>query len=143
MTKLMRGAVAAVLALAVGAGVAYADATIYAGPPNQFFQGDVTIAQGEAITFTNADTMSHDVTATGKGSDGKPLFASAQVGTAQSSPVAGVEYLTTGSYGYICSIHPFMTGTITVSSEGRAPEAAASLVPRRERRPTPPRPRSR
>jgi plastocyanin len=118
MSKLIRGAVAAVLALALCAGVAWADATIYAGPPNQFFQGDVSIAQGEAITFTNMDTVPHDVTAAGKGADGKPLFQSAQVGTAQSAPVAGVEYLTTGSYPYICSIHPFMKGTITVTSEG-------------------------
>ena len=118
MSRLMRGVVAALLISLVVAGVAYADATIYAGPPNQFFQGDVTIAQGEAVTFTNGDTVAHDVTAEGKGADGKPLFQSAQVGTGQSAPVAGVEYLTTGLYPYICSIHPFMKGTITVSSEG-------------------------
>ena len=118
MSKLIRTGVAALAVLALSAGVAWADATIYAGPPNQFFQGDVSIAQGEAITFTNMDTVPHDVTASGKGADGKPLFQSAQVGTAQSAPVAGVEYLTTGSYPYICSIHPFMKGTITVTSDG-------------------------
>jgi plastocyanin len=118
MTRLTRGVAAALLCLAAMAGVAYADATIYAGAPNQFFQGDVTIAQGEAITFTNVDTVPHDVTASTKGADDEPLFASAKAGTGESVPVAGVEYLTTGSYGYICSIHPFMTGTITVSSEG-------------------------
>jgi plastocyanin len=118
MSALVRGGVAALLVVAIGAGVAYADATIYAGPPNQFFQGDVTIAQGEAITFTNFDTVAHDVTASAKGADGKPLFQSAQAGSGQSAPVAGVEYLTSGSYPYICSIHPFMKGTITVSSAG-------------------------
>lgn len=118
MSKLVRGAVAALVVLAVGAGVAWADATIYAGPPNQFFQGDVTIAQGEAVTFQNMDTVPHDVTAAGKGADGKPLFQSAQVGTGQSATVEGVQYLTTGSYPYVCSIHPNMKGTITVSGEG-------------------------
>jgi plastocyanin len=118
MSKLVRGGIVAVIVLAVTAGVALADATIYAGPPNQFFQGNVTIAQGEAITFQNMDTVPHDVTAQGKGADGKPLFQSAQVTTGQSAPVEGVQYLTTGSYPYICSIHPFMKGTITVSSEG-------------------------
>jgi plastocyanin len=118
MSKLVRGGVVALVVLAVSAGVAWADATIYAGPPNQFFQGDVTIAQGEAVTFQNMDTVPHDVTAQGKGADGKPLFQSAQVGTGQSAPVEGVQYLTTGSYPYICSIHPFMKGTITVSSDG-------------------------
>jgi plastocyanin len=118
MSKLIRGAVAALVVLAACAGIAWADATIYAGPPNQFFQGDVTIAQGEAITFQNMDTVPHDVTAQGKGADGKPLFQSAQVSTGQSAPVDGVQYLTSGSYPYICSIHPFMKGTITVSSDG-------------------------
>jgi plastocyanin len=118
MSKLVRGGVVALVVLAVSAGVAWADATIYAGPPNQFFQGDVTIAQGEAVTFQNMDTVPHDVTAQSKGADGKPLFQSAQVGTGQSAPVEGVPYLTTGSYPYICSIHPFMKGTITVSSDG-------------------------
>jgi plastocyanin len=116
--RLIRTAVASVAALGVAAGVAWADATIYAGPPNQFVGGDVTIAQGEQVTFTNADTVTHDVTAAANGADGKPLFASAQIGPAQSAAVAGVEYLTTGSYEYICSIHPFMKGTITVSSAG-------------------------
>jgi plastocyanin len=118
MSKLARGGIAAVLALAITAGAALADATIYAGPPNQFFEGDVTIAQGEAITFQNMDTVPHDVTAQGKGADGKPLFQSKQAGTGESAPVEGVQFLTTGSYPYICSIHPFMKGTITVSSEG-------------------------
>jgi plastocyanin len=118
MSKLVRGVVAALLVLALGAGVAWADATIYAGPPNQFFQGDVAIAQGDAVTFQNMDTVAHDVTASAKGADGKPLFQSAQVGTGQSAPVEGVQYLASGSYPYICSIHPFMKGTITVSSDG-------------------------
>ena len=118
MSKLVRGALVALVLLTVGAGVAWADATIYAGPPNQFFQGDVTVAQGEAVTFQNMDTVPHDVTASGKGADGKPLFQSAQVSTGQSAPVEGVQYLTSGSYPYICSIHPFMKGTITVSGEG-------------------------
>jgi plastocyanin len=116
---LIKSAAASLAVLGVAAGAAWADATIYAGPPNQFVGGDVTIGQGEKITFTNADTVTHDVTAAAKGSDGKPLFASAQAGPAQSAAVAGVEYLTTGKYEYICSIHPFMKGTITVSAAGK------------------------
>jgi plastocyanin len=116
---LIKGAAVSVAVLGVAAGAAWADQTIYAGPPNQFVGGDVTIAQGEKITFTNADTVTHDVTAAAKGGDGKPLFSSAQIGPAQSAAVAGVEYLTTGKYAYICSIHPFMKGTITVSSAGK------------------------
>jgi len=118
MRKLIQICAAVLAVLALAAAAAYADGTIYAAPPNQFFGGDITVGQGEAVTFTNGDTMNHDVTAVKKGDDGKPLFASEQIGPAQSSPVAGVEYLTTGAYEYICSIHPFMKGTITVSSAG-------------------------
>ena len=116
--RLIHGGAAAIAALGLAAAAAYADGTIYAAPPNQFVGGDITIAQGEKVTFTNADTVSHDVTAGTKGADGNPLFASDKIGAGQSAAVAGAEYLTTGSYAYICSIHPGMKGTITVSSAG-------------------------
>jgi plastocyanin len=116
--RIIHGGTAAIAALGLAAAAAYADGTIYAAPPNQFVGGDITIAQGEKVTFTNGDTVPHDVTAGTKGADGNPLFASEKVGAGQSAAVAGVEYLTTGSYGYICSIHPGMKGTITVSSAG-------------------------
>jgi plastocyanin len=115
--RLIHGAAAAIAALALAAAAAYAG-TIYAAPPNQFVGGDITIAQGEKVTFTNGDTVTHDVTAATKGGDGNPLFASEKIGAGQSAAVAGAEYLTTGSYGYVCSIHPGMKGTITVSSAG-------------------------
>jgi plastocyanin len=116
--RLIHGGTAAIAAFGLATAVAYADGTIYAAPPTQFVGGDITIAQGEKVTFTNGDTVAHDVTAAANGADDKPLFASGQIGTGQSAAVAGVEYLTTGSYGYICSIHPGMKGTITVSSAG-------------------------
>jgi plastocyanin len=115
--RLIHGAAAAIAALALATAAAYAG-TIYAAPPNQFVGGDITIAQGEKVTFTNGDTVTHDVTAATKAADGNPLFASEKIGAGQSAAVAGTEYLTTGSYGYICSIHPGMKGTITVSSAG-------------------------
>jgi plastocyanin len=115
--RLIHGGAAAIAALGFATAAAYAG-TIYAAPPNQFVGGDITIAQGEKVTFTNGDTVTHDVTAATKGGDGNPLFASEKIGAGQSAAVAGAEYLTTGSYGYICSIHPGMKGTITVSSAG-------------------------
>ena len=114
----MRIAVVVTLILALAAGVAYADQTIYAAPQDQFVGGDITIAQGEKVTFTNADVAAHDVTANAKGPDGKPVFASPLTGPGQSNAVAGTEYLTTGKYDYICTIHNNMKGTITVSSSG-------------------------
>ena len=126
MRSLIHSCVAALVVLAIAAAAAYADSTIYAGPPNSFYGGDVTIAQGEKSTFTNLDTVDHDVTAAGKGADGKPLFASDKVGTGGSAPVTGVETLAAGSYAYICSIHPFMKGTITVTGSGMTPGGGGS-----------------
>jgi plastocyanin len=71
--------VALALAGALSAAPAYADETITAGPvPNSFGNPEVTVDQGELVTFRNSDPTGafHDVTATGKDADGKPLFAS-------------------------------------------------------------------
>ncbi len=118
MRRLRRIGIATAVVLSAGTGVALADQTIYAGPPNQFVGGDITINQGEKVSFTNLDTVEHNVTAQQKAPDGKPLFASAPTATGSSEPVAGTEYLKTGTYQYFCSIHPWMTGTITVTSNG-------------------------
>jgi plastocyanin len=116
--KSLAMAVFGVLALAPAAQAA----TIYAGPPSQFFTSAVTIDQGETVSFTNLDAISHDVTAATKGADGKPLFATPLQGPGGTADVAGTQYLTTGSYEFGCSIHPNMKGTLTVSSAG-APAA--------------------
>jgi plastocyanin len=66
MRKLIQSAAVALAVLGLAAAAAYADGTIYAAPPDQFFGGDITIAQGGAVTFTNVDTVTHDVTAAAK-----------------------------------------------------------------------------
>lgn len=113
--------VALALAAALSAAPAYADETITAGPvPNSFANPQVTVDQGEMVTFRNSDASGafHDVTAAAKGSDDRPLFASETIPGGKSAPVNGVEYLTTGDYPFACSIHPFMTGTIQVTTNG-------------------------
>jgi plastocyanin len=97
---------------------AAANGQISAAPPNQYVNSSVTIDQGEKVTFTNNDAVQHDVTARGTGPDGGPLFRSELTGTGQTSDVKGTEYLTTGDYDFVCSIHPQMTGTLHVSSAG-------------------------
>jgi plastocyanin len=121
-------AVFGVLALAPAAQAG----TIYAGPPSQFFTSAVTIDQGEKVAFTNLDAISHDVTASTKGADGKPLFSSPLGGPGTTADVAGTEYLTTGNYDFGCSIHPNMKGTLTVSATGTPaarPGAGSSASP--------------
>jgi plastocyanin len=118
MRRLRNGGIAALVVLATMPVAAYADQTILAGPPTQYIAGDISISQGEKVSFTNLDTVAHDVTAKAVGPDGKPAFGSGSTNPAGSQTVAGTEYLTAGSYQYFCSIHPYMTGTITVTSSG-------------------------
>lgn len=125
-----------VLALSVACGVAAASApaasaaTIYAGPQAASFNyltPHVTISAGEPLTLMNYDLVSHDVTSEdtyrprkrkGQRRRRPPrlLFGSALIGFGQSAPVNGAERMKPGrSYGYFCSLHPSMTGTITVN----------------------------
>jgi plastocyanin len=107
-----------VLVSLLGAANAWADGTITAYPPNQFGSPVTTIDQGEKVTFQNMDIAGHDVTADQAGNDGAPLFRSQLVAPGSSGPVEGTEYLTTGSYGFYCTIHPGMEATLEVTSAG-------------------------
>lgn len=75
----------------------------------------VTIAQGDTLTYVNADIAPHDVTATLTGPDNLPIFYSDVVATGGQSDVRRVSSLAPGSYSFYCSVHPTMTGTLTVS----------------------------
>jgi plastocyanin len=134
--KLAAGVTLAV-AGALWAAPALGDATITAGPdPNTYATTDVTIDQGQTITFQNSDRDAiHDVTADRKGSNGAALFRSETIENGKTTPVKGVEFLTTGDYGYHCSVHPFMTGTLHVTGNGMpkprdttAPDASVAIV---------------
>jgi plastocyanin len=116
----MRVPVAALLAtLALAAApAAQADERIVAGFGNTYLTPMVTIDQGERTTFLNTDLSRHDVVARQNGPDRKPLFASELASTGQEVPVNGAQSLVTGSYRFFCSIHPFMEGTLNVSSAG-------------------------
>ena len=98
---------------------AAAQTTIYAGPPNQYFNGNVSIDQGEQVTFQNLDLVDHDVVAQMKGPDSQPLFKSELIARGASTEVKGTEFLTTGEYEYFCSVHPNMKGSLEVTSAGQ------------------------
>lgn len=115
----MRAAVLAGAILLVTAAAAEADERIEAAAPNRYTTPSVTIDQGEPLTFANTDvTARHDVTARDPGPDGTPLFSTPIISGGREVPVEGEQYLTTGSYRFFCSVHPFMTGTLNVSSSG-------------------------
>jgi plastocyanin len=113
-----RGVAAAAIASLLVACAAWADGTITARPVNMFGQAVTTIDQGEKVTFKNSDVAGHDVTAHHRGPDGKPLFRSDLVSPGQSGPVRGTEYLTTGTYDFLCTIHPGMEAKLQVTSAG-------------------------
>ncbi|HEU4980647.1 MAG TPA: hypothetical protein VFT14_05480 [Solirubrobacterales bacterium] len=116
--RLKLAAALAVTGATLGAGVAVAaPATIVGQGDNTFNAGSYTIDQGDTATLQIAGGT-HNVTANQIGPDGKALFRSATI-SAGSTQVGGTEYLTTGSYPFICSIHPStMQATLNVSANG-------------------------
>ena len=110
-------AVAAGLLALAGPATASAAERITAVPQSKYATTDVSIEQGESLSFMNLDVLNHDVTASDK-SGGEPLFSTPLIGPGQEVPVAGADELGPGSYGFVCSVHPNMEGTLKVAGGG-------------------------
>jgi plastocyanin len=67
----------------------------------------VTVKPGTTVTWTNADDIPHTVVS----KDG--LFKSKVL---DSGDKFSFNFAKTGQFGYFCSIHPHMTGTIIVKA---------------------------
>jgi plastocyanin len=78
----------------------------------QFNPKDVTVKPGEPITFTNDESIPHDVhKQSGPGGD----FASGPDGGMQEGDTFELKLDKPGKYEYVCHVHaPGMAGTITV-----------------------------
>jgi plastocyanin len=98
--------------------VAWADKQITADPNNRYGTPEITMDQGEKLTFRNNDVAGHDVTATDKGPDGKPLFSTPVINRGETAFVEGSQYLTTGHYAFFCTLHQNMKGTVHVTGNG-------------------------
>ena len=70
---------------------------------NAFSPSSKTVSVGTTITWTNKDGIAHTVTGTGWGS-----------GNLSNNATYSHTFDTAGSFPYHCTIHPGMTGTITV-----------------------------
>lgn len=66
----------------------------------------VTVRVGETVTWTNKDDVAHTVTSEEQG----PLASGDLAGGAEFKKM----FDTPGSFPYICTIHPYMTGTVEV-----------------------------
>jgi plastocyanin len=65
----------------------------------------VSVSAGDSISFTNEDSANHTATA----NDG-----SFDTGTLEQGDSKALTFEEPGTYAYICSFHPFMTGEVTV-----------------------------
>ncbi|MHB8511778.1 MAG: cupredoxin domain-containing protein [Actinomycetota bacterium] len=82
----------------------------------QFVPPVIVIEHGQSLSFTNADTQTHSLTATTVDANGNPIFDSGFQGIGQSGIVRGVDSLAPNHSGYsfACMMHPWMTGTLIV-----------------------------
>jgi plastocyanin len=77
----------------------------------QFQPASVTISKGGKITWTNEETVSHDVTKTGGPG---PDFKSGDSGGMGEGDTFSHTFDTPGKVEYVCTVHANMRGTVTV-----------------------------
>ena len=104
----------AVAALAAGAlasqGAPAADAGVqidqYAFLPQR-----ITVKPGTTVTWTNEDDAPHTIASSAKVFKSRPL---------DTGDKFSFTFTTPGTYAYFCSLHPQMTGTVTVEAASGA-----------------------
>lgn len=70
----------------------------------------------------------HNVVSVDDGPDGGPLFASPLVDPDENAEVEGTQYLESGSYRFVCTIHSGMEGNLQVESTGAKPRPDVSVA---------------
>ncbi|HET9457529.1 MAG TPA: cupredoxin family copper-binding protein [Candidatus Limnocylindrales bacterium] len=98
-------AIGATLILAAGPAVAADQAVTIAD--FAFSPQTVTITVGDTVTWTNSDAVVHTATAT----DGS--WDTGDLGQGQSGAII---FSTAGTFAYLCTPHPTMTGTVVVQA---------------------------
>ena len=105
------------VAVLAAAPAAHADETVYAVPVDRYSSSVITIDQGEALFFRTIDLQRHDLVSKDQ-AGGKPIFGTPLLGTGEEALVQGAQQLKGGNYAFFCTVHPFMTGTLTVTGAG-------------------------
>ena len=70
-----------------------------------FAPAELTITAGETVTFTNLDAVAHTATA---------IDGSWDTGLLDQNQSASITFTAAGTYDYLCTPHPSMTGRIIV-----------------------------
>jgi plastocyanin len=74
-----------------------------------FSPATITVTAGSTVVWTDADSIQHDITF-----DGGSIASS----VLNHKDTFSHTFPTAGTYHYICSIHPFMHGTVIVTGAG-------------------------
>jgi plastocyanin len=96
----------AVLALAAAPAGAHAERVVDM-PAKFFVPPNLTTLAGDTVTWTNSDTVEHDVAQLGGGFDSGRIAPGGRFSVRFDQP---------GHYAYRCTIHAFMAGTVDVYS---------------------------
>jgi plastocyanin len=76
-----------------------------------FQPADATVSKGGSVTWTNDESVGHDVTKTaGPGPD----FKSGSPGALAEGDTFTQKFNTPGTVKYVCTVHPGMEGTVVV-----------------------------
>jgi plastocyanin len=97
----------ALLALAAAPAGAQASERVVDMPAKFFVPANITTLAGDTVTWTNSDTVEHDVAQLGSGFDSGRIAPGGRFSQTFSQP---------GHYAYRCTIHAFMAGTVDVYS---------------------------
>lgn len=82
-----------------------------------FAPATLTITAGDTVTWTNEDSVTHTATSTTGAFDSGPLAQGASF---------SFTFTTPGTYDYLCTPHPSMTGQIVVEAAPAAPPAPSA-----------------
>jgi plastocyanin len=107
-TRIVRALGGALVGAALIAGTALAADHAVAISGFSFSPANLTVAVGDTVTWTNSDAQGHTATADDASWDSGSIGGSGGTQT--------VTFSTAGSFPYHCSVHPEMTGTITVQA---------------------------
>ncbi len=118
MSAVVAGVVLATPAAAI------ADGAVVEIHDYQYHAADVSVQAGQAVTWTNRETAAHDVASTA----GPVAFASPELGEGESFTFT---FTQPGGYAYLCTLHPDMVGTVTVTPAPAttAPPTTAAALP--------------
>lgn len=71
-----------------------------------FWPRDLTVRPGTEVTWINRDDVPHDATSAD----------SWGTGLLKNDDSSSISFDEPGSYEYVCTVHPYMTGTLTVEA---------------------------